>query len=72
MMPRSLIPQTKYKIAMKGYAEIFNNAKIKKKHQYIFPIRWAGFSFSQAKELGFDIKRKLWLNCLNRSKRNKG
>lgn len=72
-MPRvTPITPAKYKLAMRGYAEIFNNAKIKEKHQYIYPIRWAKISFLQARELGFNVNRKLWINCLDRSIRNKG
>jgi len=62
----------KYKNALKKFADIFNKAKPKEKHQYIYPIRSAGISFSNAKELGFYVKKKTWLNCFDQSDRDKG
>lgn len=62
----------KYKKALRGYAEIFNNAKPKEKHQYIYPMRIAGISLKEAKEIGFKVHSWMWKKCLDRSRRKKG
>lgn len=62
----------KYKIALKGFAKLFNDAKQKEKHAYLYPIRRAGIPIKQAKELGFKVSFRLWQTCLNQTKRSKG
>ncbi len=62
----------KYKAALTAFADIFNNTKQKEKHRFIYLIRFAGISLKHAIELGFNVKKKLWINCLNKSVRNKG
>ena len=61
-----------YQTALKNFAKLFNEAKPKEKHTYLYPIRAAGISYSHSKELGFKSTYKLWNNCLDQSKRNMG
>lgn len=62
----------KYQNALKGFSEIYNNLKLKERHQYIFPIRSAGITFIHAKKLGFKISYWIWNKCLDKSVRSKG
>ncbi len=58
--------------ALKYYALIFRNKKEKSRHKYIYPIKKADFSKNEARLLGFDYGKKMWKNCSNQEKRNKG
>ena len=67
-----IVIASKYVSALKNYANIFNSKKQKIKHKYIYPIRKAGFTMKEAIELDFKVCKRMWSNCLNREKRNKG
>lgn len=41
----------KYKKALINFGKIFNTRKQKEKHEFVYPIRSAGLTFSQAKNL---------------------
>ena len=62
----------KYKIALKGFAKLFKDARPKERHAYIYPIRSSGLTILQARTLGFNVTSRLWQSCLNQSERNKG
>ncbi len=53
-----LILLKKYQNVIKKFSSFFNNAKPKDRHKFIYPLRSAGISFSHAKELGYNIKKK--------------
>jgi len=63
--------EAKYKNALINFAKLFNEAKLREKHALIYPIRIAGLTLNQAKELGFKASFKLWQSCLDQRKRNK-
>jgi len=62
----------KFKKALKSYSEIYNNAPLKKRHVYLYPIRNAGISRRDAQNIGFNVTSHSWKACLNRNPRNKG
>ena len=63
----------KYLLALQNFAFVINQKKAKKKFKYILPLKNAGFSFSETKDLGIMIGRRLWNNTFIGSKeRNKG
>jgi hypothetical protein len=72
MLINTTILNFKYKQALKSFGRIFNAAKPKERHEFIFPMRIAGLTFKQARELGFNVSFRLWQSCLNQRKRNIG
>ena len=38
----------------------------------IYPLRASGFTFQEAKNLGFKVCKHQWSNCINLRKRNLG
>jgi hypothetical protein len=46
--------------------------KLKEKHNFIRPLRKAGFSRAEVNELGFNCGKLMWTKCLNERKRNLG
>ena len=62
----------KYTKALQGISEIYNNANLKKRHTYLYPLRNAGLSFLETKNLGFNVTSWSWKQCLNRNDRKKG
>ncbi len=63
---------SKHLKALRLFGEIYNKKKQKNKHKYLYPIKRAGFSISEALHFNFKISTHIWHSCLNRSKRNKG
>ena len=61
-----------YKAALNKMSVLFNNAKPKEKHVYIYPLRSSGITLNHAKELGFKCSKWLWKNCMNKAERNLG
>lgn len=56
--------------SLKGIAKTFNNnVKSKQKHRFIRPLRLAGLSRNEVKELGFKCGIKLWRDCYNTNER---
>jgi len=45
---------------------------LKERHTIIRPIKKAGFTYSESRNLGFNISKKLWRTCLNENPRNLG
>ena len=63
----------KYKEALSGLGEVINNSVTpKKKHSYIYPLRKAGISRQEAKNLGFKFSKHLWKSCTSTNFRNPG
>ena len=62
----------KYQNALKGFSEMHNNAKLKERHRYIFPLREAGITLVHARKLGFKTSYWVWKRCFDRSERSKG
>ena len=62
----------KYQNALKGFSEMHNNAKLKERHRFIYPLRAAGISFVHVKKLGFKTSYWIWNRCFDRSERSKG
>ena len=58
--------------ALINLSTAINNRKQKEKHHFIRPLRLAGLSLEEAKELGYNISKDLWANCLNTNERNLG
>lgn len=44
----------------------------KERYSIIKPLKTAGLSFNEARNLGFRVGRRLWLTCHNETKRNNG
>ena len=61
-----------YKEALMNFAKLCNKSKQKAKHQFIYPLRSAGFTLSDTKNLGFKCSGWLWKRCLNQMERDKG
>ena len=68
----TLLTIKKYQKALKEFAEIYNNAKLKERHRFIYPIRISGIAFDHAKKLGFKVTHWQWNKCFDRSERHKG
>lgn len=62
----------KYQKALNGFADIFNNAKSKQKHKYIYPLKSSGITYVHARKLGYNVTTWLWKTCSDRSERKKG
>lgn len=62
----------KYKKALQGFADVYNNASPKDKHQFVYPIRNAGITYLNAKKIGFNVSRWIWKRCTNKLRRDKG
>ena len=58
--------------ALINLSTFINNRKQKEKHHFIRPLRLAGLSLEEAKELGYKISNDLWANCLNSDERYLG
>ncbi len=54
--------------ALHYYAKLYNNAKPKKKHRYLYPIRMSGISLRKAKLLGYETNSYIWSKCMNTGK----
>ena len=63
---------SKHTKALMLFSDIYNNKKSKCKHKYLYPIKEAGFSLSEARYFNFRVGKKLWKSCLIRNQRNKG
>ena len=46
--------------------------KQKKRHFIINPLKTAGISFTEARNLGFKVGRQLWSTCHDESNRDRG
>jgi hypothetical protein len=64
--------ETKSTKSLKLYGKIFNHVKQKEKFKNIYPLRASGFTFQEAKNLGFKVCKHQWSNCINLRKRNLG
>jgi hypothetical protein len=51
--------------ALKKFGDLCNNQPNKEKFQFLCPLKYAGFSLSEAKKLNFIVGDDLWKNCLN-------
>ena len=58
--------------ALSLFGEMYNTKKKKLKHKYLYPVRKAGFSILEAKNMNFLTNKYMWKSCLNRRKRNNG
>ena len=63
---------SKYELALKQFAKMFNNEKLKYKYKLLTPIRKAGLTKKQAEKLDFKISKRMWQSCLNENVRNQG
>lgn len=62
----------KHTNALKDFALIFNAEMPKKRFKFLIPLKQAGFSLSEVKQLNFKAGGKIWKNCNNDKPRNKG
>jgi hypothetical protein len=55
----------KYIVALQGIAKSVNSSvPLKNKHNFIRPLRSATLTLSQAKKLGFNCGKRLWINSV--------
>jgi hypothetical protein len=67
--------QEKYLSALTNISNAVNDpklVKIKSKHNFIRPLRLAGISLPDAREIGFECGKELWKSCLDINDRNLG
>ena len=64
--------ETKSTKSLKLYGKVFNHSKQKEKFKNIYPLRASGFTYQEAKNLGFKVCKHQWSNCINLEKRNSG
>ncbi|RNA02663.1 ubiquitin carboxyl-terminal hydrolase 7 [Brachionus plicatilis] len=64
--------QSKYKTALRYFSRIYNEAKPKDKHQYLYPLRISGLKKKEAESLNFFSTSYMWQKCLNKNIRNIG
>jgi len=72
MSLKDKITISKYKKALQSFSEVYNNAPLKKRHVFLYPIRNAGISRRDAENLGFNVNGHSWKGCLNRNIRHEG